>query len=279
MASIAELIIWGENKLQQISTSATLDTEVLLCWILHKERSYLRTWPEKFLSTSQITAFQALLNQRVDGVPIAYLIGKREFWSREFKITPEVLIPRPDTELLIETSLNLLSKIPAPKILDLGTGSGIIAITLAIELPYIQVLAVDKSTAALNIARENANIHKCNNIEFQVSSWLQNIPLQKFALIVSNPPYIAATDPHLQIGDLRFEPQTALTSGIAGLDAITEIVINAAQYLTCNGWLLIEHGCTQKSAVQTLFQQYGYQNIQTYQDLSLLPRVTVGQLI
>jgi len=279
VSSISESIIWGATKLQPVSASATLDTEVLLCWILHKERSYLRTWPEKILSTSQISAFKNLLNQRADGIPIAYLTGQREFWSREFKVTPEVLIPRPDTELLIETSLNLLSKIPAPKILDLGTGSGVIAITLALELPYVQILAVDKSTAALNIAQENANIHICNNIEFQISSWFQSIATQKFDLIVSNPPYIAATDPHLQTGDLRFEPQTALIAGTTGLDDIKEIVSNSAQYLTCNGWLLIEHGCTQKSAVQTLFQQYGYQNIQTYQDLSLLPRVTVGQLI
>jgi release factor glutamine methyltransferase len=277
MHSIKSVLRDAAGTLALVSDSAFLDAEVLLCLTLNKPRSHLRAWPDQQLQPEQLTAFQALLEQRQKGMPIAYITGNREFWSRDFQVTPDVLIPRPDTELLIELSLKLIPADEPIKIIDLGTGSGIIAITLAAERPYAQISATDFSLAALRIAQLNAGKHHINNIQFYQSDWFVDIPKAKFNLIISNPPYIAEDDSHLQQGDVRFEPQTALCAAEQGLGDIKIIAGNARHYLEPCGHLLIEHGYDQLQPVQSLFKDLHYDNVQTYTDLSGQPRVTYGQ--
>ncbi len=277
MAQIDESLIAASLKFETVSDSPTLDADVLLCSILKKERSYLRTWSEKNLTPAQQAAFEDLVAQRVQGIPIAYLIGKREFWSREFKVNHDVLIPRADTELLVELSLDIIPKNKPYRIIDLGTGSGIIAITLAAECANAQVTAVDVSQNALQIAQENAVTYGLKNIFFQQSQWFNEIEKIPFDLIVSNPPYIAKNDQHLQQGDLRFEPQQALVAANHGLSDIEIIAKTALDYLKSDGHLLIEHGCQQQETVQAVFRQLGYHSIQTHRDLANLPRVTQAQ--
>lgn len=276
MHSIKSVLAKAAATLTSISDSALLDAEVLLCLALDKPRSYLRAWPDKPLQPAQLTAFTALLEQRQQGTPIAYITGNREFWSREFQVGPEVLIPRPDTELLIELSLKLIPLDQPCNIIDLGTGSGIIAITLAAERPQAHISATDFSQAALDIARRNADKHRISNIEFYRSDWFKGIPQHAFNLIISNPPYIAEDDPHLHQGDLRFEPQTALSAPEQGLADISIIATAARNYLAPNGHLLIEHGYNQQQPVQALFQALHYDQVKTYTDLSGQPRATYG---
>ena len=277
MHSIKSVLAEAADTLAAVSDSALLDAEVLLCLALNKQRSYLRAWPDQQLQPEHLTAFKALLEQRQKGMPVAYITGNREFWSRDFQVTPDVLIPRPDTELLIELSLNLIPANEPAKIIDLGTGSGIIAITLAAERPHAQISATDFSLAALRIAQLNADKHHINNIQFYQSDWFADIPDTKFNLIISNPPYIAEDDSHLQQGDVRFEPQTALCAAEQGLRDIKIIADAARNYLEPCGHLLIEHGYDQQQQVQALFKDLHYDKVQTYTDLSGQPRVTYGQ--
>jgi len=277
MHSIKSVLRDAADSLALISGSALLDAEILLCQALNQSRSHLRAWPDKQLQPEQIKAFKALLAQRRQGTPIAYITGNREFWSRDFQVSPDVLIPRPDTELLIELSLNLIPTDESVKIIDLGTGSGIIAITLAAERPHAQISATDFSLAALRIAQVNAEKHRINNIQFYHSNWFADVPDTQFDLIVSNPPYIAEDDVHLQQGDVRFEPQSALSAPEQGLADIRTIAGAARNYLKPGGHLLIEHGYNQQQQAQTLFKDLHYDNVQTYKDLSGQPRVTHGQ--
>lgn len=277
MPNIKSVLAEAASALAALSDSALLDAEILLCLALNKPRSYLRAWPDKQLQPEQLAAFKTLLKQRQKGIPIAYITGNREFWSRDFQVTPDVLIPRPDTELLIELSLQLIPADKPFKIIDLGTGSGIIAITLAAERPNTQVSATDFSLPALRIAQLNAEQHHLSNIHFYQSDWFANVPATQFNLIISNPPYIAEDDTHLQQGDVRFEPQTALTAAEQGLSDIKIIVATARNYLETSGHLLIEHGYDQQQQVQALFKDLHYDNVQTYKDLSGQPRVTYGQ--
>lgn len=270
---IQTLINWAVSQLN--SDTPHLDAEVLLAFVLNKPRVYLRTWSDKCVNDEQLKFFSDLIQQRIQGIPIAYLTGTREFWSRDFKITPDVLIPRPDTELLIELCLTLI-KNQALSVLDLGTGSGIIAITLAAECPSVKMLAVDNSESALIVAKYNADQYQLTNIEFCQSNWFSTIAKQQFDLIVSNPPYIAEYDEHLNKGDLRFEPKSALISDNHGLNDIEHIANNARDYLNNNGYLLVEHGYNQAQAVQTIFKTADYQHIKTYYDLSEQARVTLG---
>ncbi len=263
--------------LAPVSDSAMLDAEILLCQALDKPRSHLRAWPDKLLQAEQLAVFRTLLEQRRQGMPIAYITGQREFWSRDFQVSPDVLIPRPDTELLIELSLALITAEQPCTLLDLGTGSGIIAITLAAERPQAQVSAIDFSLSALDIARLNADRYKLSNIEFYRSDWFASVPATKFDLIISNPPYIAEDDAHLQQGDLRFEPRTALSAPEQGLADIRMIATAARDYLNAGGHLLIEHGYNQQQPVQALFKDLHYAKVQTYSDLSGQPRATYGQ--
>ncbi len=277
MLSINSVLKEATELLSDASDSALLDAEVLLCFVLNKQRSHLRAWPDKILEHNQLTDFHVLLKKRQQGIPIAYITGNREFWSRDFLVTPDVLIPRPDTELLIELGLKLLPSDSEAKIIDLGTGSGIIAITLAAERPNTKISAIDFSNSALDVAKKNAVIHNIKSISFYQSDWFSNIPDTQFNLIISNPPYIAEHDAHLQQGDLRFEPLSALCADEHGLKDIKIIAETARNYLDANGHLLIEHGYDQSNQIQTIFKNLNYNNIQTYDDLSGQPRVTHGQ--
>jgi len=276
MHSIKSVLSEAADTLASVSDSALLDAEVLLCQALNQSRSHLRAWPDKPLQPEHLTAFKALLEKRQQGTPIADITGNREFWSRDFHVSPDVLIPRPDTELLIELSLKLIPTNEPTRIIDLGTGSGIIAITLAAERPQARISATDFSLAALRIARLNADKHRISNIEFYHSDWFTGVPEAKFKLIVSNPPYIAEDDSHLQQGDVRFEPQTALSAPEQGLADIRIIAEAARNYLEAGGHLVIEHGYNQQQQVQALFKDLHYDKVKTYKDLSGQPRVTYG---
>jgi release factor glutamine methyltransferase len=277
MPSITSILKEAAETLTSVSDSTLLDAEVLLCLALNKQRSYLRAWPDNILPAEQLATFLALLKQRQHGTPIAYITENKEFWSRDFYVTPDVLIPRPDTELLIELSLKLMPTDSPVKIIDLGTGSGIIAITLAAERPDAKISAVDFSLAALRIAKINADKHSIKNILFYHSDWLANVPETLFNLIISNPPYIAEHDSHLRQGDLRFEPLSALCSAEQGLKDIKIIAGTARAYLEPGGYLLVEHGYDQQQQVQAIFKDFSYDKVQTYTDLSGQPRVTYGQ--
>ncbi len=259
------------------SDSAALDAEVLLCLVLQKQRSYLRAWPDLELPTDLALQYWALIKQRQQGMPVAYLTGYREFWSRDFQVTPDVLIPRADTELLIELCLALIPTDKSCKIIDLGTGSGIIAITLAAERPLAALTGTDFSLSALAIAKMNAEQHQIPNIQFYQSDWFAKVSDDDFYIIVSNPPYIAEDDEHLNLGDLRFEPRSALSAAESGLRDISIIIHAAYPRLISGGYLLIEHGYDQQQQVQTLFKECHYQHVQTVNDLAGLPRVTYGQ--
>ena len=277
MTDISKTLAKATELLTETSESAPLDAEVLLCHVLNKPRTHLRTWPEKQLSAQQSKQFNLLLQQRQQGNPIAYITGQREFWSRDFEVNADVLIPRPDTELLIELSLNQLADKADTRIIDLGTGSGAIAITLAAELADIDVTATDLNLKALAIAKRNAAKHQINHIQFIHSNWFEQIPVSTFDLIISNPPYIDCNDPHLSQGDVRFEPDSALIAADQGLKDIKTLCERARHYLKPDATLLIEHGFDQKNAAQAIFNSFDYTNIKTHSDLSGNPRVTSGQ--
>ncbi len=275
--AIHSVIRNAASQLKASSDSPLLDAEVLLCFVLQKKRVYLKTWPERALTPEQANQFQSLVKKRRHGLPVAYLTGRREFWSREFLVTRDVLIPRPETELLIEVSLELIPPDQHLKLADLGTGSGIIAITLAAERPGLEVTATDLSPLALALARKNARQLNISNIQFHQSHWFDDLEESNFDFVVSNPPYIAKDDPHLQQGDLRFEPNSALISESQGLGCIETIANTARNHLLPGGYLLVEHGYDQQEQARKIFQQYQYTNLQTHIDLSGQPRVTLGQ--
>ncbi len=274
--NIQSALTTATDRLSDISQTAQLDAEVLLCHVLGKDRCHLRAWPEKTLTEQELANFLNTVELRAQTAPIAYITGRREFWSREFIVSPDVLIPRPDTELLIELSLKLISTNEPIKLIDQGTGSGVIAITLAAERPMSRVIAVDQSAKALEIAHSNAERHQIGNVSFRQSDWFENINDSDFDLVISNPPYIAAEDPHLKQGDVRHEPKNALISADHGLEDIAILARQSLQHLRPGGHLLIEHGYNQGDAVQAIFNQYGYCNIANHTDLSGNPRVTSG---
>ncbi|MDQ5939609.1 MAG: Release factor glutamine methyltransferase [Pseudomonadota bacterium] len=259
------------------SPSPRLDAEVLLAFVLGKNRSYLRAWDDKELELVALELFTQLVEKRRVGVPIAYLTERREFWSRDFKVSSAVLIPRPETELLIELCLERLSNNEQHAVLDLGTGSGAIAITLAAERPLVQITAIDKSVEALDIAKENAARHDCQHIEFVLSDWLSALSSEAtFDFILSNPPYIAQDDVHLSQGDVRFEPMSALVAADNGLYDIKKIASDAKKHLRVGGQLWFEHGYNQAQETQVILKSLNYCNVKTYVDLSGQPRVTMG---
>lgn len=266
------------NKLLAEHTSTPrLDAELLLCHSLQRSRTWLLTWPDYELEEQQEREAMHLLKRRLTGEPVAYILGKKPFWSLMLKVNPSTLIPRPDTEQLVEASLIT----PGPdyrRVLDLGTGTGAIALALAKEHPAWQITAVDFQSEAVILAKENAVLNQINNVDCLQSDWFSALTGQHFDVIVSNPPYIEDNDPHLSQGDVRFEPKTALTSGTDGLDAIRHITAHAHQHLNPMGWLLFEHGYNQGSSVRTILRQYGFSKISTRQDLSGLDRITQGQL-
>jgi release factor glutamine methyltransferase len=253
------------------------DAEILLCHVLGVTRSYLLTWPEKTLTANQYAQFQALSARRAQGEPIAYLTGHKEFWSLDLQVTENTLIPRPETELLVELAFLRLPSDCQALVIDLGTGSGAIALAIAQERPLCRVLATDKSTTALNVAQANAQALGLHRVQFLVSDWWAGLGEIKARLIVSNPPYVAIADPHLSQGDVRYEPRSALVAGRDGLADIRQLIAQSSEHMVAQGWLLLEHGYDQAEAVRALFEQYAYDSVTTYQDLAGLPRVTVGQ--
>ncbi len=273
---IRQLLNQASQQLASISESPRLDAEILLAHYLDKSRTWLVTWADKTLNEDQILSFQSLLKKRLQGTPIAHITGQREFWSLPLKVTPDTLIPRPDTELMIEVLLENYPDTYPKQLLDLGTGSGAIALAMAAEKPSWQVTASDRSVAALTIAQQNAVQLGLTNIEFVEGSWFEPVAGQRFEIIASNPPYIPQQDPHLQQGDVRFEPLSALASGEDGLDDIRLICSQASGYLNPGGMLIIEHGYDQKPAVFKIFQQNQFKNIQQYNDLAQNPRLTSG---
>lgn len=272
--SIQQALKFAQHQLH--GDVAKLEAEILLAHLLQKPRSYFYSWPEQTLTDAEFSAFKTLIEQRRQGQPIAYLVGEREFWGLNLKVNSATLIPRADTETLVEAALN---KAPAQgELLDLGTGSGAIAIALARSAPRLKVYASDYSDTALEMAQHNAHQHQCH-IHFLQGSWYQALePIEpiRFDVIVSNPPYICAADPHLEQGDLRFEPLSALASGTEGLDDLKQIIAQAGGYLKANGWLLVEHGYDQAESVAALFAQHGFKQIELIKDLSGQPRVTQG---
>jgi release factor glutamine methyltransferase len=265
----------GRQKLAD-GPSARFDTEILMAHVLESSRSFLYANPELELPDKRSDAFKKLVKQRALGQPIAYLTGSSEFWSLPLKVTPDVLIPRPETELLVETAL---CKIPPEadwRIADLGTGSGAIALAIASERKKCELHATDNSAAAIAVALENARQLVLRSVQFHCGSWTE--PLQgSFHLIVSNPPYIDAADQHLKRGDLRFEPDTALTPGTDGLSAIRQISQLARPKLLEGGWLMFEHGWDQGPATREILETNGFINIETLQDLQGHDRVTLGE--
>jgi len=258
------------------SDSPEIDSQVLLCHVLSCATSYLHTWPDKALTPEQRDQFDQLIKQRQQGRPVAHLTGQRGFWSLDLNVSEDTLIPRPDTELLVNLAL---AKIEANMIVaDLGTGSGAIALSLAIENPLIPILAMDYSLPALMVAQQNAAIHQLTNVVFWRGSWLDAIADDALDIVVSNPPYIEANDPHLKQGDVRFEPISALASGQDGLDDIRQIIKQSQRCLKPKGWLMIEHGYQQAEQVSTLFQQAGFTAISSQQDYGANDRVVIGQL-
>lgn len=267
------------TSLLTASGCARLDAELLLSHVLQQSREYLHTWPERELTPAQLEAFEGLIYKRRDGWPVAYLSGHQAFWSLDLLVTPATLIPRPETELLVETVLQLGNKDQPLTILDLGTGSGAIALAIAKERPNWQVHAVDASSDALAIAEQNAQRNQIINVSFHHSNWCESLPADlRAGIIVSNPPYIPENDPHLQQGDVRFEPRSALAAGPDGLDAIRAILTTCQKYLHANGWLVIEHGYDQATAVQQLLAHHKFKVIQQYKDLAGHVRVTAGKL-
>ncbi|TAL66026.1 MAG: peptide chain release factor N(5)-glutamine methyltransferase [Legionella sp.] len=257
------------------NTEAALEAEILLTYVLEKNRAYLYAHPERTLTPEQEKKYLDCLNKRVLGTPIAYITGTREFWSLNLKVSPATLIPRHETEQLVELTLELAPHQDTVNVLDLGTGSGAIALALAKERPHWQIDACDLSADALAIAQDNAKIHDLKNVNFYQSNWFSNLPAKKYHAIVANPPYIAPGDPHLQEGDLRFEPINALVSADQGLADIQVISKQSKNFLFEGGFLLLEHGFEQKVQIIAILDRLGYR-VQCWQDLQGHDRVTGG---
>jgi len=272
--SFAEIINQGQQLLVAFSDTAKLDCKILLAFVLDKETSYLLTWPEKKLSETQFQAFMLLFNRRLKGEPIAYIIQEREFWSLPFYVSPATLIPRPDTELLVE---HILARHHQSELtcLDLGTGTGAIALALASEQPTWNIDAIDFSYEAIALAKKNAQRLQLPNVKIYQSDWFSTVAQDKqFNIIVSNPPYIDENDEHLSEGDVRFEPLSALVASDNGYSDIKQIAKNALKYLENKGALYFEHGFEQAEGVRKILMQLGYRNIETLQDYSGNDRVT-----
>lgn len=274
LPNIAECIK-RNNELRELSDTARLDVELLLARVLDKPRSYLYTWPEKNLNQSQWEQFQHLLERRKAGEPIAHILGEKEFWSLALKVNDSSLIPRPETELLVETVLEMLDEKPR-RVLDLGTGTGAIALALASERPAWRILAVDDKPSAVNLAIDNCRQLGLRNVAVTRSHWFDNVGRECFDLIITNPPYIAEDDPHLRQGDVRYEPVSALVAKKEGLGDIEHIVQRGLKHLCAGGWLVIEHGYDQGEAVRQMFTEAGYRKVETRQDLAGRDRLTLG---
>lgn len=277
--TISDMIRLGRRDLEARCEQPRLEAELLLAEALGISRAQLYAHSDQPVARDEKALFMDFVTRRADGVPLAYLTGEKEFWSLTFKVSAATLVPRPETELLVELALGLASS--AARIADLGTGSGAIAIAVANERPGATVVATDVCEDALEVAGENATCNGLSNIDFRLAQpddWFAAIADDQFELIVSNPPYVCADDPLLTTTDLRFEPRAALAAGEDGLLALRQIISGAVRYLSEGGWLAVEHGATQGQAVRDLFSKASFENIKTHLDLAGHERVTLGQL-
>jgi len=276
-STIDQIIRQATQQLAASSPSPRLDAEVLLMHVTGLARTALITRAQELLLPENEARLHALLTRRAHGEPVAYLTGRREFWSLDLCVTPDVLIPRPETELLVEQTLAHIPEDAEWTVADLGTGSGAIALAIATERPHCRLIATDSSAAALAVARANATRLGIATLEFRHGEWLKPLTGMRFDVIVSNPPYVRANDPHLTQGDVRFEPESALVAGADGLDAIRRIAADAVSCLRPGGWLVFEHGYDQAQAVRALLEAHGYTMVASYRDTAGHERVTAGR--
>ena len=278
MPTVKGLLQEATQLLTETDT-ARLDAEVILGFVLDRKRTWLHTWPDKKVESDRATRFRDLIERRVSGEPVAYIVGSREFWNIQLLCDHSTLIPRPETELLVERALELNLPEQA-QVLDLGTGTGAIALALAGERPRWKVRGTDSSAGAIALARKNAKRLGSKNLKWFRGDWFQPLDADmRFDLILSNPPYIADQDPCLQQGDVRFEPRSALVAGVDGLDAIRRLIAIAGQWLNPKSWMLLEHGYNQASEVRSLFHSHGFNTIESFEDLAGYKRVTQARWI
>lgn len=279
MAILTESLQHATKLLEPCSDTARLDAELLICHVLEIPRTRLITDPEQTLTDAQQQNIEAIVRRRLEGQPVAYLLGYRYFWDLKLKVTPDTLVPRPETELLVETALALYSADETINVLDLGTGSGAIALAIARSCPNWHITATDQSHDTLAVAIENAETYQLDNVTLIQSHWFDNLDdAVKYDLITSNPPYVPENAEHLEHRGVRFEPQQALRSGPDGLDDIRVLIPASKNYLKPDGWLLLEHGFDQGEEVKALFTEYGYRDVQQEKDLAGHLRMTIGQL-
>ena len=277
-ATIAKLLDTGATLLSANPwiDNPVFESQLLLAHCLKQTRSHLFAWPENTVDAQHLTAFESLINARLNGQPIAYITGTKEFWSLPITVTADTLIPRPETERLVEIALEVLPRTNSIEILELATGSGALAIALAQEFIHATLIASDVSRAALNVAKANVQNLAPGRIRCIQSDWYEQIPQKTFDLIVANPPYVADDDEHLNQGDVRFEPELALRAGPEGLDAIDRIISGAAAYLKPDGFLLLEHGYDQQNNIIQSLHAHGFNQVKGYNDFNQLPRAVVA---
>jgi len=274
--TIESALTEAARKVAQISESPRLDAEAMLAWILGVPRSYLFANPGEELRGQPASDFSDVVSRREKGEPIAYITGSKEFWSLQLNVSKDTLVPRPETETLVELAIRQIPEDCPYRVLDLGTGSGAIAVAIASERPEIEIVATDSSREALRVAKENASLQELQNISFLPGNWTEPVNDQIFDLVVSNPPYVCDGDPALDA--LRYEPRAALAAGPDGMDAIRQIVIDCKNLITADGTLMLEHGADQQDAVQVVLQENGWTDIACYKDLAGHPRVTTARM-
>ena len=279
MLSYRGLLDDASKTLYHCSETPRIDAEYLLQHVVDKSLAWLISYGDQVATVEHTLAFQDFVQKRAEGIPVAYLLGYREFWTLKLRVNDHVLIPRGDTEILVEQALSRIGKDHSQTVLDLGTGSGAIALSVAKERPQSEVIATDSSELALEVAKANARSNQIENVSFVVSDWFCEINSHRFDVILSNPPYVHPEDPHLNQGDLRFEPLNALVSGSDGMKDLELIISQSPRYLTSGGWVVLEHGYDQAEAVRALLSEHGFSNIDLYADLNHLPRCTAAQKV
>lgn len=277
--TIQQLLFSAKYQLSIVTDEPLLEAEILLAQVLKKNRGYLHAWPHHKLTYSQASEFLGYVGRRLKDEPIAYITGTREFWSLELSVNKDTLIPRPETELLVETALDMYEDKSEVKIADLGTGSGAVALALAHEKPDWKIHATDVSDKALQTAKTNSERLKLKNVSFYQGHWCMALPEKDFDMIISNPPYISETEWEVYSSTLTYEPKTALVSGSDGLDAIRTIVHTSKNYLKSSGYVLVEHGFLQGASVRKIFAAEEYTQIRTLRDLSGKERATLGRVL
>lgn len=276
---VSRLVEEGIARLQRVTEEPRHEAEILLAAALGRTRAWIMAHPEESILDCDVTdRYEAYVTRRSHGEPVAYVLGEKEFWSLPLAVTPDVLVPRPETELVVELALTHLPRDRESRVLDLAAGSGAIALAIAHERPRATVVGTDNSAAAISVARRNASRLRLRNVDFAVGSWFEPVAEERFDLIASNPPYIAETDARVEPGVRRFEPHGALFAGMDGLEALRVITGAAGRHLLPGGWLVVEHGDLQGSAVRDLLGAAGFAGVTTHQDLAGLDRCTEGHL-